>query len=320
MTSPALPSDLRESMEQLLRNVPQQTLAAHAAEISEAYRTGRGSDVSIRDSAAAAAYLAVRLPATYAAIAAALDAVAERAPDFTPQSLLDFGAGPGTASWAAAKIWPSLHNIAMYDRNAPLLSAAKHLSHTSSIPALQAAQIPASLEPNANYDAVLAGYVFAELPAADVTQMAKRLWDACRGILVIIEPGTPAGFERIRLVREMLLSLDAHIAAPCPGSYECPIAKPDWCHFSVRLPRSRTHLRVKGADVPFEDEKFSYVAFARETIALQSVDARILARPHVMKPGIRFRLCTADGIVDRTVARRDPTYKTATKKSWGDAL
>ena len=320
MTSPALPSDLRESMEQLLRNVPQRTLAARASEISEAYRTGRGSDVTIRDSAAAAAYLAVRLPATYAAIAAALDSVVASAPNFAPQSLLDFGAGPGTASWAAAQIWPSLRNIAMHDRNASLLSAAKHLSHTSSVPALQAAQILTSLEPSATYDAVLAGYVFAELPAPEVTQMAKRLWDACRGILVIIEPGTPAGFERIRLIREMLLSLDAHMAAPCPGSYPCPIAQPDWCHFSVRLPRSRTHLRVKGADVPFEDEKFSYVAFARETVALRSIDARILARPHVMKPGIRFKLCTADGIVDRTVARRDPAYKAATKKTWGDPL
>jgi ribosomal protein RSM22 (predicted rRNA methylase) len=79
-------------------------------------------------------------------------------------------------------------------------------------------------------------------------------------------------------------------------------------------------MRVKGADVPFEDEKFSYVAFARETVALHPVEARILARPHVMKSGIRYKLCTANGIEDRTIARRDPAYKTATKKHWGDPL
>jgi ribosomal protein RSM22 (predicted rRNA methylase) len=79
-------------------------------------------------------------------------------------------------------------------------------------------------------------------------------------------------------------------------------------------------MRVKGADVPFEDEKFSYVAFARETVALQPIEARILARPRVMKPGIRFKLCTVGGIVDRTIVRRDPAYKAATKKDWGDPL
>ena len=38
---------------------------------------------------------------------------------------------------------------------------------------------------------------------------------------------------------------------------------PDWCHFTQRLPRSRAHKQIKEADVPFEDEKFSYVALTR---------------------------------------------------------
>jgi ribosomal protein RSM22 (predicted rRNA methylase) len=79
-------------------------------------------------------------------------------------------------------------------------------------------------------------------------------------------------------------------------------------------------MRAKGADVPFEDEKFSYVAFTREAIGIKLIEARILARPHAMKPGIRFKLCTAEGIEDRTISRRDPAYKAASKKTWGDPL
>ena len=322
MTSPALPSDLRDSVEHVLRNVPQEMLAARVADMSAAYRAGHGSNVTIRDSVDVAAYLAARLPATYAAMIAALDCVAERAPDFAPETLLDFGAGPGTASWAATQIWPVLRAVTMLDRNTALLACAKELAGGSSV--MQQAHVQqgsiAALDPSANYDVVLAGYVFAELSKPEIERTAMRLWDACRGVLVIVEPGTPEGFERIRHARQVLLSNHAAVAAPCPGSYACPAVAPDWCHFSVRLPRSRAHMRAKGADVPFEDEKFSYVAFARDTIVPRPIGARILARPHVMKPGIRLKLCTAEGIEDRTIARRAPAYKAATKKNWGDSL
>ena len=320
MSSPALPEELRHAIDEILQRVPSRALTARATGISDAYRAGRGSEMNIRDTTDVAAYLATRLPATYAAVTAALDATADRALNFAPQSLLDFGAGPGTASWAAAQIWPHLRDITMLDRNAALLVAAQTLAEASSMLALQSARRIMTLETSANFDLVIAAYVFAELPQAELAKAAVQLWKACREILVIIEPGTPDGFERIRTIRETLLSQNARIAAPCPGAYACPIAAPDWCHFSVRLPRSRAHMRAKAADVPFEDEKFSYVAFAREHIALHPIQARILARPHAMKPEIRFKLCTAEGVTDRTVARRDPAYKAAAKKDWGDPL
>jgi hypothetical protein len=40
----------------------------------------------------------------------------------------------------------------------------------------------------------------------------------------------------------------------------------DWCHFSQRLPRSRDHMLLKDADVPFEDERYSYVVVTREKV------------------------------------------------------
>jgi ribosomal protein RSM22 (predicted rRNA methylase) len=158
-----------------------------------------------------------------------LDAVAEGAPDFAPASLLDFGAGPGTASWAALQIWPSLRSITMLDRNTALLACAKELARAGTSAALRDAKIQqgAMVSPDSVYDVVLAGYVFAELPSAEIEETARRLWNACRGVLVIVEPGTPDGFERIRAIRETLLSDRAAIAAPCPGSYACPIAGSD---------------------------------------------------------------------------------------------
>ena len=79
--------------------------------------------------------------------------------------------------------------------------------------------------------------------------------------------------------REQLIASGAHVAAPCPHDGKCPLQPPDWCHFTQRLPRSRAHKQIKEADVPFEDEKFSYVALTRSPIARRP--ARVLAQPVV---------------------------------------
>ena len=60
----------------------------------------------------ALAYALARMPATYAAVTASLNALREIRPDFAPASLLDVGAGPGTATWAAAEAFPSLQSFA----------------------------------------------------------------------------------------------------------------------------------------------------------------------------------------------------------------
>ena len=54
--------------------------------------------------AQAAAYMAARMPACYAAVYKVLEELSMRLPAFAPESMLDFGAGPGTAIWAAHEV------------------------------------------------------------------------------------------------------------------------------------------------------------------------------------------------------------------------
>src|SRR5690348_4611718 len=102
-----LPPHLRHAIDRALHGVPPAELAAASAALSERYRAGeppRAPHVaSLND---ALAYCATRLPATYAAVHASLDAVAQARPDFAPRALLDVGAGPGTALWAASAVFP----------------------------------------------------------------------------------------------------------------------------------------------------------------------------------------------------------------------
>jgi ribosomal protein RSM22 (predicted rRNA methylase) len=311
--------ELRTAVESLLAAESRGGLRAAAAGMSRQYRAGAasGSDLDL------AAYLTVRLPATYAAVARVLQEVAERRPAFQPASLLDVGAGPGTASWAACARWPQLSDITMVDRHKGFLELAGRLAalaqHAGMTWSKRLSKDITSSEMDSGADLVIASYAMAEISAPAAASVAGALWRAARQMLVIVEPGTPAGFGRLAELRKSLLAQGAVPVAPCPHAGICPIEPPDWCHFSVRLPRRRAHLHAKQARVPFEDEKFAYLAVAREGVA--SGGARVLANPAASKPGIAFKLCTAEGLQHRQVARRDAaSYRMLRKTEWGNLV
>ena len=317
----AIPLPLRQAILEYCASVPGPEIARHAAYQSARYRAGGASQIT--ETAEIAAYLTTRLPATFAAIKAALEHVRDRLPHFKPVSMLDFGAGPGTACWAATEIWPGIQSLTMTDRSESFLASARVLAGGSDRPALQNVQIEnsRSLRDDELYDLVVAGYVFSELSKSAIDDVTSRIWDRCRGILVIVEPGTPNGYQRIISSRQALIKRRAVIAAPCASNESCPLESPDWCHFAVRLPRSRDHMRAKEARVPYEDEKYSFVAAARDSVPLTHCAPRIIAPVTATKAGLRFRLCTGHGISEETIPRRDrAAYRLHTRKKWGDAI
>ena len=76
--------------------------------------------------------------------------------------------------------------------------------------------------------------------------------------------------------------------------------------------------QVKGAELPFEDEKFSYVALTRAPVAQHP--ARVLAQPVISKVEVTAKLCTPDGLVIAKVPRRARRTTRARRWRWGDAV
>jgi ribosomal protein RSM22 (predicted rRNA methylase) len=304
-----LPPDLTKAIAALLEGASRKDLARRAQSLSDGYRQGRSSS-AVAGALDVAAYVAARMPATYAACAAVFARVAEAMPDFAPQSLLDIGAGPGTAALAAGEAWASLSAFTLIEHNAAFRQVAATLLPSARIIAGDlGTDKPKS-------DVVVASYVLAELPENKVAGIAADLWQSAGTVLALIEPGTPAGFSRIRAARTALIAAGAHVAAPCTHDKVCPMMGSDWCHFSQRLPRSRDHMRLKDARVPFEDERYSYLVVMREKIAK---GARILAPPLETKPGLTFKLCDEKGAQAAFVAARDKDeYRRVRKLEWGD--
>ncbi len=270
----------------------------------------------------ALAYLAVRLPATYAAVRASFAAIAQARPDFAPRTALDIGAGPGTALWAAVDCWSSLTDALLFEASPIFRAYGKELAREAELPQVtwRIADIATEAIDGPPSELVSAAYVLNELAAEIRQSVLERLWRVTADTLVIVEPGTPAGWERILAARHQLIEAGALVVAPCPHTFECPLQPPDWCHFAERVARSRLHRQAKEAEVAWEDEKFSYVAVSRRPAVAAA--ARVIARPRKGSGRVTLKLCRPEGSAgEQLFSRRDGTaFKRAWRSEWGSAI
>ena len=316
------PRELTSALETLLAGRESAQLERDAKNISENYRmrTGQGNRLLTRESEAAA-YAAARMPATFAA---AYEAIAQAlaASGLAPRTLMDCGAGTGAATWAAAQLL-DLEEITCLEREEAMRSVGRTLMRAGDGALSQACWESCDLTakdalPKA--DLVVEGYMLGELREEMRLSVAQQLWDACDQILVLIEPGTPQGFANLAAVRAHLASRGAHVAAPCPaGSQICPMTGDDWCHFSVRVQRTRLHKALKGGEAPYEDEKYAYLALTREA-PQSSCTARVLRHPMIQPSRITLTLCEGGEKQTRVVTKKDALWKRARKIGAGDTL
>ncbi|KAG2488715.1 hypothetical protein HYH03_012715 [Edaphochlamys debaryana] len=140
------------------------------------------------------------------------------------------------------------------------------------------------------YDVVIAAYQLWCTPTdAERMRLVQELWERCGDTLVIVEAGTPRGFEFVSMARDLVLGTaqrqarrkrretpvwaaapeGAHVVAPCTHDGRCPMQerKNAWCHFSQRhiMPSFAANaLGVgKGRRGDRLEEEFSYVVIRR---------------------------------------------------------
>lgn len=318
-----LPGDLSAALDEALSGADPAALSRSVQKLIHRYRDGfdPAERMVLASAADVAAYAAYRMPATYAAVVAALERSAELLPGFSPRTHVDVGAGTGAAVWAAAEVWPSIAETTVLEQAPEAISFGRRLAGRADSPAVRDARwrrtVIAGPVRRPAADLVTMAYVLGELPP-QVRADAVRSLAAGSGLVVLVEPGTPAGYERIAAARDLLIELGLSVVAPCPHDRACPIPRgQDWCHFAERLNRTALHRRIKVGTLGFEDEKFCYVAAARGARARAA--GRVVRRPVRRKGLVSLRLCTeADGMADATVSKRQgEAYRAARKTEWG---
>jgi len=322
----ALPAELRNAIAQALDAVPETRWLNAARALSEQYRNLHSADAApiVRTRLDALGYAALLMPATYAQLYGAMHAAAARAPSWQPKTMLDMGSGPGTALWAATVCWQSLRDLTAWEREPMLIALGRDLARASANPALRHARwvqrnLSAPIERGIAFDLVVLGHVLGEIPPEERDAVVTSAWRMARGMLLIVEPGTPGGFNVVRAARDRLLADGALTIAPCAHNLPCPL-NDDWCHFPQRLRRPEFQRRARGAPSPWEDAKYSYAALARFPPE-RPIWGRVILEPSFNKAYAEVLISSRDGIVrHRALKRNRNAFRWVKHLEWGQTL
>ncbi len=308
------PQELQKVIESYALKLSLKDVRLASEELTKRYRIKKEKDFFLTQEQVAA-YLIVRFPATYAAIAAAMTRVQGNI-----ESYLDLGSGPGTGAWVVKELFPAVKKNIAIERNRSMVELGKFLEKQVGHSAiewqledvLRAKSFPQS-------DMISCCYFLNEVDLKERNQLLKKAWEACQKTFVIVEPGTMEGYRTVISARDFLIGCGGFTVAPCPHDRPCPMEKGDWCHFPQRVERTFYHRYVKKGSLPFEDEKFSYVVISKEKF--EPCKARILNSPMKRSGHTIFRLCKEEGIVEETISKKmGEKYLIAKKKKAGDCL
>lgn len=314
-----IPQELKDQIEKISTGLKHKNVIEESQSISKKYREndGKGKKM-ITKQTEAIAYAISRMSATYCAVYSVISKVLDNYNEEI-QTVLDIGAGTGAATWAIKEVI-NPQKVTCLEREQAMRNIGKQLmcNNLENVEWKEFDLISGNI--NKNADLVVTSYVINELSENNRKIAIEKMWEATNGLLIIIEPGTPEGFKHINEARELLLAKNANIVAPCSCNGKCPInTQDDWCSFYVRVSRSGIQRQAKKGELGYEDEKFSYIAFSKTPVVIEQ--ARILRHPQINSGYVKVKLCTPNGLEEKTYSKKDgEIYKKVRKLNAGDAI
>ena len=308
-----LDNHYKNKIDSLLEGYKLNELKEVVSSISSSYLEEHKSSV-INNELKAKIYAAFRMPATYKAVSEVLiETFSRYNPDI--KSSLDLGAGLGAASLALSHLKEDI-SYHLYEKESAMRQLGKEILEDDKFIYQEFDLTKDNIKDK--YDIVMSTYVLNEIDKSSREEVINKMYNASNDIIVVVEPGTPSGYQIIKEVRDNLLTRGMHIIAPCPHEDKCPMKDNDWCHFSTRVQRSKLHKDIKGGEAPFEDEKYSYIVFSKSDVSRCS--SRILRRPIINKGMIKLTTCSKDGISNVEIRKNHPNYKVIKKLKVGDSF
>ncbi|BFZ54737.1 37S ribosomal protein S22 [Savitreella phatthalungensis] len=308
------------------------------------------------------AYMAALMPQQYAAAHIVMLELRKRlGKEWLPEDILDVSVGPGVGAAAFQEVFiqgnphpPStMPRCTILEPNAFLRLRAGRLWRAEEH--VKVARSLGNIKRGTLHDLIIASHAFADIKGHPIKRddLVRELRARLRpgGVLVLIERGTPLGFESIARARDLLVRGNdekGHIVAPCPHDGKCPMFRqghqPDrrqWCHFSQRLQRPPFLQKTKHAKENTEDCPYSYIVYRHgqprpqqtlpvtTAVSNKAIVENAYSWPRIVLPPLKrvkhvvVDVCAPSGEIERATVPKSQgsdVYRFARKSSWGDLL
>lgn len=313
-----IPSELEDNIEKQLKNVKLIELKEISKNLSNRYMNEKRMGQSLLNKELEAlAYSVIRMPATFCAINKVLEETIKRY-NINIDTALDVGSGTGAGEWAIYNNRSNIKEILCIEREKNMMNLAKKLLEDYKNITWKSQDIVKN-KVNDKADLVIVSYIINELLEDVKEKVINDMFNAFNKVLIFVEPGTPEGFNNIRKIQHLALKNNLYVIAPCTGQAECKLPKDDWCHSVIRVERNKIHKFLKSAEVPYEDEKFSYIAISKQKLEVEG--SRILRHPNISSGFIKAKLCTNGIIEEKTFTKKEKeTFKKVKKSKCGDLI
>lgn len=312
--------ELNEKIKIQISEIELKSVKENTREISKRYRENNATGKKlIKNNKEAVTYAIYRMPSTYCATYSVLKHVLE-INKFSIKNCIDIGAGTGAATWAIHNVF-DLDKILCLEYQEEMMNIGKKIMENTSLKNVEWEKFNICTDEIKNKsDLIITSYMINELREDEKEKAILKMWNSTNNLLVIIEPGTPNGFKNILKAREILLNNGANMVAPCCNSNKCQIKDDDWCSFYVRLDRSGIQRMVKDGELGYEDEKFSYIVVSKEKLQNNKI-SRILRHPQINTGFVKVKMCTENGIEEKTISKKmGEIYKKVKKLDAGDII
>jgi ribosomal protein RSM22 (predicted rRNA methylase) len=237
--------------------------------------------------------------------------------EFQPATILDFGAGCGTATIAASIHFKAPLIATHIEVSDGMRAVARHLV-TPLVQTLSIKTQLAALHPDDAFDLVVAANSLNELSQAERIITVQTLIARCQtgGYIVLLEPGTQQASADLVMLREQLLAhkheLQCTITYPCFHEQPCALLAHGngWCHSEFFLERS-TCLRQMDHALGYNKHTVSFSALILrkqdplQTVAPISGRFRVIEEAKKNKVGSSAYLCGASYQGPVTLRKRD---------------
>ena len=267
----------------------------------------------------------LRAYASYAVCAQApkLEPVLDRlkVPQNRPLRILELGCGPGTAV-AGFGLWAKDRGIALEhvatDRVPEALEAVSRLSDALDLSGVSTHVVDLSkpiarqIGRQEKFDVALFMNVLNEIPLERISLLSRELvhWLNPDGCVVIIEPAARGPARHVLEIRDMLVERGWFVSAPCPHQNECPAFanEADWCHDAWSFSRPEFMAAIdRKIGTRRESLKATWLIFEKSERLEETRGrrGRLVSDRFEEKGRTHARLCTAEGLLDLELQKRD---------------